>query len=186
MKRLNKLKQETKKNIQQELKKNISARKEKSFLKNYILYAFLIVIPAEGVNYFFGLKAVQKFFLEFSLNWGLDILFYDALYYVEPYLNLEPLAFLKDWLWLISFVFFAIVISGLHAFIYEKRFDFKSIFKISLFVSILKLLSYSIPYKVYPVFFFFIDFVKKFYTDSLIVFPVCFQGLFIGTEIMVI
>ncbi|OGI00847.1 MAG: hypothetical protein A2Y25_06950 [Candidatus Melainabacteria bacterium GWF2_37_15] len=159
---------------------------KKSYWKNYILYAFLIVFLAEGINYFLGLKPVCQFLMKTVKTLDLDLLFYDFLYYTSPYLDLGKLAFLKNWLWMVPFAFFAFLTGILHVNIYEKRLDFKQVFLTSFLASFFKLLSYSVPFGIYPIFLYFLGFVMEYYKESLLIFPACFVGLFIGTEFFII
>ena len=159
---------------------------KKRYWKNYILYAAIIVLIAEAVNYFFGLKTVHKFLIHNARVLELDVLFYDFLYYISPYFDLGKLAFLKDWLWLAPFAFAAFLMGVSHSYIYEKRFDFKQIFLTSFIASFFKMLSYSVLYGIYPVILYFLGFVKEHYAESFLIFPACFLGLFVGTEYFII
>lgn len=160
--------------------------RRKNYWKNCVLYAFVIVILSNATNYAFGLGSVREFFIDKIQFLTLDLLFYDFLYYTEPYLHLERLAFLKDWLWLLPYIVFSVMTGALHPFIYEKRLDFKHILLTSTLASVFQLFSYSLPYGVYPVFIFFIDFVKKFCLEPALILPACFLSLFFGTEFIVI
>lgn len=159
---------------------------KKKYWKQCVLYGFLIVFLANCVNYFLGLKAVRNFLNMLVQLLELDIFFYDFLNYTEPHLHLENLFFLKDWVWLLPYFVFALIMGGLYPFIYEKRLNFNNIAIISVCAYVFQLFSLSAPYGFLPTFLYFFDFFAKYYQEPLWLIPLCFIGLFLGTEIIVI
>lgn len=152
----------------------------------YVIYALLIVILGNFTNYVLGIRAVGAFFSENVSKLGLDNLYHQFLYITEPYLHLERLEFLKNWLWMVSFLIFSLTFGMLHPLIFEKRLNFKQISIISALVLLFHFVKFSFPYHVYPMFLFFISFVKNFYIEPVLLFPACFISLFAGTEIILI
>jgi len=181
-----------KEKIQKEKKK-----KKKSFkfsqlipvLTQSLIYGGAIFVLAEILNWLLGLKAVYQGFFWFVKYFEIDVLYEEAIYkiepYVTPYISPEFFAAAGNYLWLLSFAMFSIVIGSLFTYLHEQKITFKLLFSIALAVSLLKFVLYSVPYGVFPAFLFLIDFVAKFYPEPLVIFPVCFVFLFIGSESMV-
>lgn len=165
------------------LKKLIKQRDQ--LIKTLLLYAFLIVLLGNSLNFFFRLKPVQEFILSGIKNMGLDVMFYDFLYFSEPYIYFGDLVFLKAYVWILPYVFFSFLVGWAHVLIFEKRLDIRQINTISLYVFLLKLFSFSVPYGIYPILFYFFGFIKEYFLVSVSLLPFCFVGLFMGTELAV-
>lgn len=156
-------------------------RVRKSYFRHSLVYALLIVFSGNLLNHLLQTENTRAFlatYLETPLKY--------LVYYTSPYLHLERLAFLGEWLWLIPFFALAIAIGSLHTAVYESRFDFGMILRTCLFVSLFKLFSYSLSYGILPAFLYFLDFLRIYYLEPAVLLPVIFTGLFIGTELVIL
>ncbi len=147
------------------------------------IYGFLITVLSKTLIYFLSLESVKTFINSVILIFNLDILFFDFLDYTKPFLHLERLAFLLQWSWLLPYVFFAFIIGFIHGHIFNRRLYFNFIVYTSLFAYVFMLLTYSVPYGIFPALLYFVDFVKKFYMEPIFIIPLSVVFLFLGTEI---
>jgi hypothetical protein len=161
------------------------------FFESSLFYGFIIFGMAELVNWFFGLKQIQtvlsNVYSDLDLQYLVDSLMnYKS--YVDPYIELEKLEFLKDYVWITPFFFASGFIGFIHTFIYEEHIHLDKISKTILCLALMKLLVYALPYGVFKVLLNPVNlqgFLTLYYFKPLILMPICFFAILLGSEVMV-
>jgi len=147
------------------------------------IYGLLITVLSKSLLYALSLDEVKNFITLAIQIFSIDIMFFDFLAFSEPFLHLERLEFLLEWWWILPYGFFAFVMGCLHPRIFSRRLDFSYIVYTSVFAYIFMLLTYSIPFGVWPVLFYFAGFVAEFYREPLFIIPTTLVFVFLGTEV---
>ncbi len=158
-----------------------------------IIYSVLIFFLAEFTNRFFGQTIVHTKILEVINYLGLDSIFdktinsvpSDVATSLNPDKITENLSLLKAWVWLIPFAVFSFITGIVHLGIFRDKQVFITFFKVCFLIALFKLIEFSLPYGAYSVFFYFIDFLKKFYLETSFIFVTCYIFLYIGAEISI-
>lgn len=171
-------------------------KKEKSFessqllpiVQKKLIYGSAIFVLSEVTNWILGSKILHQMFFRFVKYFEIDILYEKASYEIGPLMassfRPEFLAAIGDYIWLATFALFSMGIGALYTYIHEKNTTFNTVLSISIVVCFLKFVLFSVPYGMFQVLPYLVDFVSKFYFEPMIIFPACFVFLFVGSEIM--